>query len=81
MAIVVAYMDDSGTHRESPAIVVAGCVGLADHWDAFVPRWQSILRAFGVACHHNVDCAHFSGEYKVGMTGQGLITTVISSMR
>jgi hypothetical protein len=64
MTGIVAYLDDSGTHLESSAIVVAGCVALTEHWDAFVPHWSSVLTDFGVSCHHNVDCVHRQGEYK-----------------
>ncbi len=64
MTGIIAYMDDSGTHLQSSAIVVAGCVALTEHWDAFVPHWSSILADFGVTCHHNVDCVHRHGEYE-----------------
>lgn len=64
MTGIVAYMDDSGTHLQSPAIVLAGCVALTEDWEAFLPHWSGILAHFGVTCHHNVDCVHRHGEYK-----------------
>jgi len=61
---ILAYLDDSGTHNQSHAIVIGGCVALAKDWNLFITEWHRILHQYQVSCHHNVDFAHFKGEYK-----------------
>lgn len=60
---IIAYLDDSGTHDTSRGVIVAGCTGLRNDWEQFVPEWNNVSRTYGVSSHHNVDFSHSNGEY------------------
>jgi hypothetical protein len=38
-----AFFDDSGTHGDSPAVVMGGLLGTDRQWDDFAQRWQGLL--------------------------------------
>ena len=47
-----AYLDDSGTHADSPWCVVAGYFGSERHWKRFDREWQIALESEGVEEFH-----------------------------
>jgi hypothetical protein len=68
--MLVAYMDESGDHdplgkeRGAEAAVVAGYVATNDKWRKFEPRWNRVLKQFGIKVFHAVDCAHRKKEFR-----------------
>lgn len=46
------YFDESGTHKESRALSVAGFLGRADEWGAFQVEWEDALGDFGLPFFH-----------------------------
>src|SRR6266436_6070961 len=48
LAMFSVYFDESGTHRASPVVVVAGWVSTDIQWRAFSTSWQKILRVAGL---------------------------------
>jgi hypothetical protein len=53
--MMVCYLDDSGTDKQSPVLTMAGYVGLQRHWAAFEQSAAKIFAAFGVTSLHAVD--------------------------
>ena len=41
--VLHAYLDDSGTHEDSPIVVIAGYFGSERHWLRFDREWRKIL--------------------------------------
>ncbi len=53
--MMVCYLDDSGTDKQSPVLTMAGYVGLQPHWAAFEQRAAKIFTAYNVTSLHAVD--------------------------
>lgn len=49
---IYGYFDESGTHKGSAALSVAGFLGKADEWGAFQVEWEDALRDFGLEFFH-----------------------------
>jgi hypothetical protein len=58
MAVIAAYMDESGVHAKAPVCVVAGYVAAADKWVSLVDSWQKVLHLpeFNVTVFHATEC-------------------------
>src|SRR4051794_39139472 len=52
VAVIVVYMDDSGTDGASPAVSIAGYVSTLGTWQGFERRARPVLNAYGVARLH-----------------------------
>jgi hypothetical protein len=50
-----AYFDESGTHKGSRALSVAGFLARADEWGAFTVEWEDALAEWGLPFFHMVD--------------------------
>lgn len=57
-------LDDSGTHRGSEAVCLAGFIGQDHRWKKVVKEWNSTLYDYGVDSFHGTKLAHYEGEYK-----------------
>ncbi|MGD0485652.1 MAG: DUF3800 domain-containing protein [Syntrophorhabdales bacterium] len=55
IAVLYAYLDESGTHGGSSLLVVAGWVGDAETWKSFVEEWMIHLRNAGIPYFHTHD--------------------------
>jgi hypothetical protein len=53
--MMVCYLDDSGTDKQSPVLTMAGYVGVQPHWAAFERSAAKIFAAYGVTSLHAVD--------------------------
>jgi hypothetical protein len=53
--ILTAYFDESGTHRDSHASVMAGFVADARQWRKFEKRAGKLFKRFGVDIFHTID--------------------------
>ncbi len=63
MAIVSAYFDDSGTHDDSLAVVVAGYLLSTEKSAGFTREWGDLLVEAGLTHWHQVNFAHSVREY------------------
>ncbi|MEA2561405.1 MAG: hypothetical protein QOH06_2909 [Acidobacteriota bacterium] len=52
-----AYMDESGTHRGSKALCVAGYISSPERWVAFEREWYEALYDFDIGYFHMTDFA------------------------
>jgi len=59
-----AYLDESGTHRGSQAIVVAGFISNQSEWTSFSEEWKTALDEWQIPKFHMVDFAHNQGIFK-----------------
>ncbi len=50
-----AYFDESGTHSDSPIVVVAGLAAEVRQWEKFVIEWKRILCDVGLPYFHAAD--------------------------
>ncbi len=50
-----AYLDESGDHQGSPAVVVAGYVSSATRWRAFSEEWNARLVRWHIPAFHMTD--------------------------
>jgi len=62
--VLTVYSDESGTHGDSAATVVACYVGHARQWQLFGKEWRGLLDSEGVEILHRVDLENFRGEFK-----------------
>jgi hypothetical protein len=65
VAVIAAYMDESGIHATAPVSVVAGYVGTAEQWVSLVDSWQKVLHLpeFSVTEFHATECWAQRGEF------------------
>lgn len=64
MAILAAYLDDSGTHKGSPLVSVAGAVGSVSQWIKFSRRWRRQLRQWNLEFFRMADFVSSRGPYE-----------------
>jgi hypothetical protein len=62
--ILTVYLDESGTHAESPISVMAGYVGTSEQWRAFEIDWTALVRKAGVQHIHAVDLFKRTKQFK-----------------
>ena len=62
--ILTAYYDESGTHANSPATVLAGFVGDTNEWVDFEIEWKKVLRGFGITHVRAKHLFHRQGQHK-----------------
>lgn len=60
----IAYFDESGTHKGSPAIVIAGYLSSDKRWSKFQVRWKEILNEAEIEFFHMADYESRQGPYK-----------------
>jgi uncharacterized protein DUF3800 len=48
VAAMTAYFDESGTHKGSPVIIVAGCLSTNEQWAKFSEEWRAVLKRYGL---------------------------------
>jgi hypothetical protein len=64
LAMIICYMDESGTHEASKAVAVGGYVARWEQWIKFRRRWNLLLKKYGVSDFHMKDIAHFKREFE-----------------
>jgi hypothetical protein len=62
--ILTAYIDESGTHAESPISVMAGYVGTSAQWEGFEADWSALVRKAGVRHIHAVELFKRTKQFK-----------------
>jgi hypothetical protein len=58
------YLDESGTHDKSKAVIVAGCIATVNQWALFEREWREMLDREGVSIFHRNDLENFKGEFQ-----------------
>jgi len=61
--VLTAYLDDSGTHKESPYVAIAGAIGREAAWAALTLKWDELLTAAEIDVFHCTDCMAQQGEF------------------
>jgi len=55
IAVLTAYIDESGTHTQSPIMGLGGFVSDTGRWESFERRWQNFLDWAGIPFFHMTD--------------------------
>jgi len=63
LIVLDGYFDESGTHKGSETIVVAGFLAHVDAWRAFESHWKAALREYGLSFFHMSDFAQRAKGY------------------
>jgi hypothetical protein len=61
---LITYLDESGTHDQSPISVMAGYIGTQAQWGQFGAAWAAVLRGAGVGHVHAVDLFKRTRQFK-----------------
>jgi hypothetical protein len=64
IAMLEVYFDESGIHRGSSNLVVAGVVATSKNWIKFEKRWSRILRDFDINVFHASALESSKEEFK-----------------
>jgi hypothetical protein len=62
--ILTAYLDESGTHGDSPVTVVGGMLANAQQWEAFEKAFRKIKRKHGFQIFHTKKFKKRDGDFK-----------------
>jgi hypothetical protein len=63
MTILHVYLDESGTHYGSEALVVAGYLSSLEMWQQFESEWNKALHDYSLPYFHMTDYANGVGDY------------------
>jgi len=63
-AMLNAYADDSGTHADSRAFIVAVLLAPPRRWERLSAEWLRALDKARAPCFHATDCATGGGEFR-----------------
>ncbi len=61
--MLVAYLDETGLHGDSPFVAVCGFVGTTIEWSRLERPWAENLRTSRVSVFHATDCENGDGEF------------------
>jgi hypothetical protein len=76
VTLAEAFLDESGTHAGSPALVVAGYLIERSNSEAMAKAWNEVLTRYQLSYFHMVECAHGNGEFaKLNMTDRIAVQT------
>jgi hypothetical protein len=69
VAVLKTYMDESGTHGDSPVVTVGAYIGQPNVWRDWTKDWKRQLHKVPVSkkpieVFHAVDCANRDGEFE-----------------
>lgn len=59
-----AYFDESGTHRDSSVVVMAGFLAPDKQWTRFQSEWDKALQQAGIPFFHMVDYENRQKQFK-----------------
>lgn len=62
--LLTAYIDESGTHGDSPLTIMAGYVGHSGQWRKFDKKWVRTLSKLELTHFHAKDFIRRRGEFK-----------------
>jgi hypothetical protein len=64
VALAEVYVDESGSHADSPILAIGGYVFLKSRSQLFQRSWAQELRQRGIPYFHMKDCTKLTGHYK-----------------
>lgn len=64
VAVIRAFLDESGTHDGSPVVTVAGYFARHMTWKIFTRDWRRALKPDGINIYHATDAQALEGEFK-----------------
>jgi hypothetical protein len=64
LSLFTAYLDDSGSHKDSKNLVIGGFLGLASDWLNFETLWSILLSRYGLTYVRGTKLASFRGEFE-----------------
>jgi hypothetical protein len=64
MAMMSVYLDESGTHDQSPIVVVGGYVASVVQWKHFQAKWSAALKEEEISCFHMNKFESSVGEFE-----------------
>ncbi len=73
VAVMQAFLDESGTHPETPVLAVAGCYGEEEQWREFRGYWASFSKGF-----HAKDCSSRFPQLVGAMKTSGIKAVLLS---
>jgi hypothetical protein len=62
--ILIAYLDESGTHSESPVLIMGGIVGRLEQWADYDRKWDRLRKNHGFTCFHSKELKNGNGEFR-----------------
>lgn len=62
--MILAYMDESGTHTSSRAVAVGGYLARWEQWNRFQTAWGRLLKHYNLRELHMKHAAHFRREFE-----------------
>lgn len=63
IALLCAYFDDTGTHRDSRVVGIAGMIGEMSDWSSFDAKWVAKIAQYGLSDFHATDCDNVAPEF------------------
>jgi len=64
LGVFTAYLDESGTHKESDVVAVAGFISDTSRWKKFSQEWQKALDDYGLEYFHMTDFENRQKQFK-----------------
>ncbi|MGB6756158.1 MAG: DUF3800 domain-containing protein [Xanthobacteraceae bacterium] len=62
--ILTAYLDESGTHGESPHIIMGGMLANARQWERFEQNFRRLKKKHGFEIFHTKKFKRRTGDFK-----------------
>jgi len=62
--IWTAYLDESGTHDDSPIMLMGGFLANTEQWKRFNKKWFALLKTSGLSYCHGTELAHGTKQFK-----------------
>lgn len=64
MFVFTGYLDESGTHTESPLTVMGGVLGRAEQWERFEKEFSRLQADYGFRVWHTKNFKQKAGDFK-----------------
>ena len=64
VAFLTAYIDESGTHEQSPITFVGGAIADKEQWATLEAQWNGILNKYEISAFHATDCNAGQKQFK-----------------
>lgn len=60
---LTAYMDESGTHKSAPTLIIGGYLASVGQWSAFEHQFRPLLDCYDVDVYHAKELKHSKGSF------------------
>ena len=83
VVVIKIFMDESGTHDQSPAMAIGAYLAPLETWEAFTTKWNDVKRHEGkypIDVFHSTDCEALRGEFEgwTKVERDGLVSKLLS---